>query len=158
MCVHDARVWNTITHNRCRPALTTTRIVVSSNGENYFVVEVTGARSGASIRERMFSKLAIPDDRQGNFSVYQSEVGHFGMGGALTDSRLFDLCNEYGDSSGSLKFFVSTAPDRPPSEPRYSYTYSPPPYFQSRAPQAVYNGSRPPAPPQAAVGPSGYRL
>ncbi|KAJ7437452.1 hypothetical protein B0H11DRAFT_625759 [Mycena galericulata] len=102
------------------PPLSTTRIIVSSNGEQYRVVEITGARSGASIRERIFSKLSIPDDRQSYFSVYQSEVGVFAIGGALTDSRLFELCQEHGDSSGSLKFFVSTAPDRPPQyEPSY---------------------------------------
>jgi hypothetical protein len=65
-------------------------------------------------------QLSIPDDRQSYFSVYQSEVGVFAIGGALTDSRLFELCQEYGDASGSLKFFVSTAPDRPPQyEPSY---------------------------------------
>ncbi|KAJ7054228.1 hypothetical protein C8F01DRAFT_1164471 [Mycena amicta] len=139
------------------PALATTRIVVSSNGEHYFVVEITGARSGASIRERMFSKLAISDDRQSNFSVYQSEVGHFGIGGSLTDSRLWEICKDRGDSSGSLKFFVSTAPDRPPSEPSYSYSYSPPPYFPNRAP--IYNGSRPSAQaPAQAAAPSGHRF
>jgi hypothetical protein len=66
------------------------------------------------------TQLSIPDDRQSCFSVYQSEVGVFAIGGALTDSRLFALCQEQGDSSGSLKFFVSTAPDRPPQyEPNY---------------------------------------
>lgn len=65
-------------------------------------------------------QLSIPDERQSYFSVYQSEVGVFAIGGALTDSRLFELCQEYGDQSGSLKFFVSTAPDRPPQyEPNY---------------------------------------
>ncbi|KAF7324558.1 hypothetical protein MKEN_00497100 [Mycena kentingensis (nom. inval.)] len=137
------------------PGLNTTRIVISTNGEHYFVLEVTGARSGASIRERMFSKLAIPDDRHAYYSIYQSEVGQFGMGGALTDSRLFDLCHERGDASGSLKFFVSTAPDRPPSEPTYSYSYNPAiPYYPSRAPPVAAYGSR--QPPQATAG-YGYR-
>ncbi|KAJ7983303.1 hypothetical protein DFH06DRAFT_1172897 [Mycena polygramma] len=123
-----------------RPQLPTTRIIVSSNGEQYRVVEVTGARSGASIRERIFSKLSIPDDRQSYFSVYQSEVGVFAIGGALTDSRLFELCQDYGDSSGSLKFFVSTAPDRPPPQYEPSYPEYPIPY---RPP--VYNGQGTPS-------------
>ncbi|KAJ7620172.1 hypothetical protein FB45DRAFT_929613 [Roridomyces roridus] len=109
------------------PPLSTTRIIATSNGEQYRVVEITGARSGASIRERIFSKLSIPDDdRRSHFSVYQSEVGVFAIGGALTDSRLFELCQEYGDSSGSLKFFVSTSPDGPPPpiEPQYYPDYS----------------------------------
>ncbi|KAJ7779003.1 hypothetical protein B0H16DRAFT_1500804 [Mycena metata] len=125
-----------------RPPLSTTRIIVSPNGEQYHVVEITGARSGASIRERIFSKLSIPDDRHSYFSVYQSEVGVLAIGGALTDSRLFEVCQQYGDSSGSLKFFVSTAPDRP-IQAELSYSEYPIAY---RAP--VYN--RPGAP-------SGYR-
>ncbi|KAJ7176911.1 hypothetical protein C8R46DRAFT_1188608 [Mycena filopes] len=129
------------------PPLSTTRIIVSSNGEQYRVVEITGARSGASIRERIFSKLSIPDDRQSYFSVYQSEVGVFAIGGALTDSRLFEVCQQYGDASGSLKFFVSTAPDRP-HETSNGYSE---PYPYPVAPQyrpSVYNG-------QSAA--SGYR-
>ncbi|KAJ7195991.1 hypothetical protein C8J57DRAFT_1345168 [Mycena rebaudengoi] len=102
------------------PPLSTTRVIVSSNAEQYRVVEITGARNGAFIRERIFSKLSIPDDRQTNFSVYQSEVGVFAIGGALSDARLFEICRDYGDPSGSLKFFVSTSPDRPPQyEPNY---------------------------------------
>ncbi|KAK7056018.1 hypothetical protein R3P38DRAFT_3566357 [Favolaschia claudopus] len=106
-------------------SLPTTRIMLSANAEQYRVVAITGARNGASIRERIFSKLSIPDHSQFAFSVYQSEVGVFAIGGALTDSRLFELCREQGDSSGSLKFFVSTAPDRPPqyefSHPEYDF-------------------------------------
>ncbi|KAJ7100886.1 hypothetical protein B0H15DRAFT_796564 [Mycena belliarum] len=125
-----------------RPPLSTTRIIVSSNAEQYRVVEITGARSGASIRERIFSKagshnLSIPDDRQSCFSVYQSEVGVYAIGGALTDSRLFELCQELGDASGSLKFFVSTAPDRPPQyEPNY-------PEYPVQYRPVLYNGSGP---------------
>ncbi|KAJ7834034.1 hypothetical protein B0H14DRAFT_2799618 [Mycena olivaceomarginata] len=114
-----------------RPPLPTTRIIASSNGEQYRVVEITGARSGASIRERIFSKSC--------FSVYQSEVGVFAIGGALTDSRLFALCQEQGDSSGSLKFFVSTAPDRPPQyEPNYQEYNIPyrPPFYNGQSPHA----------------------
>ncbi|CAK5276744.1 unnamed protein product [Mycena citricolor] len=118
--------------------LPTTRVIVSSNGEQYCVVEVTGARSGASIRERIFSKLSIPDDRQPYFSVYQSEVGAFALGGALTDTRLFQLCQEYGDLSGSLKFFVSTAPDRPPPPQYDNFTHSGPVHYRP----PLYNGTR----------------
>ncbi|KAJ7220819.1 hypothetical protein GGX14DRAFT_432155 [Mycena pura] len=126
------------------PPLTTTRIIASSNGEQYRVIEITGARSGASIRERIFSKLSIPDDRQPHFSVYQSEVGVFAIGGALTDSRLFELCQEYGDASGSLKFFVSTAPDSPPPQLEPGYSADIPHYYRP----PLYNRQGPP---------SGYR-
>ncbi|KAF8151835.1 hypothetical protein K438DRAFT_2026984 [Mycena galopus ATCC 62051] len=70
-----------------------------------------------------------------------SEVGVFAIGGALTDSRLFELCQEQGDSSGSLKFFVSTAPDRPPqyepNYPEFTFPYRPP-LYNGQAAQSGY--------------------
>ncbi|KAJ4469896.1 hypothetical protein J3R30DRAFT_3409355 [Lentinula aciculospora] len=50
-----------------------------------------------------------------------SEIGAYALGGALSDSGLFELCLQFGDPSGSLRFFVSTAPNRPPTrnEPDY---------------------------------------
>ncbi|KAK0438786.1 hypothetical protein EV421DRAFT_940192 [Armillaria borealis] len=107
------------------------RIIVTSNAERYQVVEITGATNGSSIRERILSKLCIPDDRYSRFRVYQAQVGTYAIGSALSDAMLFEICLQQGDPSGSLTFFVSTAPDRPPktTEPDYSDTYL---YSQSR--------------------------
>jgi hypothetical protein len=63
-----------------------------------------------------FAQLCIPDDAHPNFSIYQSEIGCFAIGVALLNTSLFELCRDYGDAAGSLKFFVSTSPDRPPPE------------------------------------------
>ncbi|KAK0493555.1 hypothetical protein EDD18DRAFT_404738 [Armillaria luteobubalina] len=111
--------------------LPTVRIIVTSNAERYQVVEITGATNGSSIRERILSKLCIPDDRYSRFRVYQAQVGTYALGSALSDAMLFEICLQQGDPSGSLTFFVSTAPDRPPKtmEPDYSDTYL---YSQSR--------------------------
>jgi hypothetical protein len=99
---------------------------------------VTGAPDGAWIRQRIFakvggtvhhckrnfgtfslinysSKLSVHEQTRGHFSIYPSEVGSYALGGALSDRRLHALCRESGDPSGSLKLFVSTSPDRPPS-------------------------------------------
>ncbi|KAE9403196.1 hypothetical protein BT96DRAFT_917639 [Gymnopus androsaceus JB14] len=110
-------------------ALPTTRIIVSSNAESYRVVEITGAPNGSYIRERILSKMCVPDNSFSRYSIYQSEIGRYALGGALSDSGLFELCLQYGDPSGSLRFFVSTAPNRPPTrnEPEYpvdNYYYS----------------------------------
>ncbi|PBK80102.1 hypothetical protein ARMGADRAFT_85956 [Armillaria gallica] len=112
--------------------LPTVRIIVTSNAERYQVVEITGATNGSSIRERILSKLCIPDDRYSRFRVYQAQVGTYAIGSALSDAMLFEICLQQGDPSGSLTFFVSTAPDRPPKtmEPDYSDTYL---YSQSRS-------------------------
>ncbi|KAF9555402.1 hypothetical protein CPC08DRAFT_134509 [Agrocybe pediades] len=92
--------------------LSTVRLVVSTDGEQYRVVDVSGFPDGSSIRKCIFSKLAIPEQNQHHFSIYPSEVGSLALGGALSDRRLFAYCRENGDPSGSLKFFVSTSPDR----------------------------------------------
>ena len=112
------------------------RLVVSTDGEQYTVVDVTGAPDGAWIRQRIFAKvgtvlqykrksgssllkflikLSVHEQTSGHFSIYPSEVGSYALGGALSDRRLHALCRESGDPSGSLKLFVSTSPDRPPS-------------------------------------------
>ncbi|THV00278.1 hypothetical protein K435DRAFT_776637 [Dendrothele bispora CBS 962.96] len=101
--------------------LPTTRIIVSSNAEQYQVVDLTGAPNGMYIRECILSKLCIPDNSFSRYSIYQSEIGAYALGGALSEAALFELCRQYGDPSGSLRFFVSTAPNRPPTrmEPEY---------------------------------------
>ncbi|KAK0224814.1 hypothetical protein EDD85DRAFT_857296 [Armillaria nabsnona] len=117
-----AVVQGSTTMSFCLP---TVRIIVTSNAERYQVVEITGATNGSSIRERILSKLCIPDDRYSRFRVYQAQVGTYAIGSALSDAMLFEICLQQGDPSGSLTFFVSTAPDRPPKtmEPDYSDTY-----------------------------------
>ncbi|TFK67794.1 hypothetical protein BDN72DRAFT_842644 [Pluteus cervinus] len=109
--------------------LSVVRIVVSCNAEQYNVVDLTGAPNGSSVREQIFYKLGIPEDSQRYYSVYQSEIGSYAIGGALSNAVLFNVCQELGDPSGSLKFFVSTFPDRPPSQ------YAPTTYNTSCVPR-----------------------
>ncbi|KAG7441552.1 uncharacterized protein BT62DRAFT_923317 [Guyanagaster necrorhizus] len=117
-----AVVHGSTTMSFCLP---TVRIIVTCNAERYQVVDITGATNGSFIRERVLSKLCIPDDRYSRFRVYQAQVGTYALGSALSDAMLFEICLQQGDPSGSLTFFVSTAPDRPPkpTEPDYSDTY-----------------------------------
>lgn len=89
------------------------RIVVSCDAERYFAVDITGARDASNIRGRIFEKLNIPEDEQSHYSIFQSEIGTFGIGAALSDDMLINLCRQYGDPSGSLKFFVSPYHDKP---------------------------------------------
>ncbi|KAF9477204.1 hypothetical protein BDN70DRAFT_896696 [Pholiota conissans] len=89
------------------------RLVVSTDGEQYRVVDISGAPDGTWIRRHILLKLSIPERLHGKFSIYPSEVGAYALGGAMSDGRLFTHCRDSGDPSGSLKFFVSTAPDQP---------------------------------------------
>ncbi|KAF5384954.1 hypothetical protein D9615_001445 [Tricholomella constricta] len=82
-------------------------IVVTTDSDWYVTVDISGAPSAAFVRECIFNKLNIQDDDQLRFSIYQTEMGAYAIGDALTDERLFSLCRDHGDSKGSLKFFVS---------------------------------------------------
>ncbi|KXN91585.1 hypothetical protein AN958_00378 [Leucoagaricus sp. SymC.cos] len=108
--------------NRTHTLQPIVRLVVSCNGEQYRVVDVTGAPDGSWVRERIYSKLNIPDDSQATFSIFPSEIGSYALGEPLNDRELFSLCRKHGDPSGGLKFFVSTSPDHPPShyDPGYN--------------------------------------
>jgi hypothetical protein len=53
-----------------------------------------------------FFQLRIPDEEQPQFSIYRTEIGRFALGKALTDEKLFRLCEEEGDSKGNLRFLV----------------------------------------------------
>ncbi|KAJ3854146.1 hypothetical protein EV368DRAFT_63529 [Lentinula lateritia] len=88
------------------------RIIVSSNAEQYRVVEITGAPNGSFIRERILSKMCVPDNSFSRYSIYQSEIGVYALGGALSDSGLFDICLQYGDPSGSLRRYYRTGNER----------------------------------------------
>ncbi|KAJ8514485.1 hypothetical protein ONZ45_g7979 [Pleurotus djamor] len=95
------------------PQYAPTRIVASCDAQKYDLVDVTGAPSAASIRERIFSKLNIPDYEQSQYNIFPSEIGRFAIGLALTDEMLVGLCRQYRGSSGALTFFVSPYHDRP---------------------------------------------
>ncbi|KAG5653576.1 hypothetical protein H0H81_012083, partial [Sphagnurus paluster] len=82
-------------------------IVVTTDSDWYVTVDISGAENAAVVRELIFNKLNIQDDDQLRFSIYQTEMGAFAIGDALSDERLFGLCRSQGDSKASLKFFVS---------------------------------------------------
>ncbi|GLB36061.1 putative ste ste11 protein kinase [Lyophyllum shimeji] len=82
-------------------------IVVTTDSDWYVTVDISGAPNAAFVRECIFNKLNIQDDDQSRFAIYQTEMGAYAIGDALTDEKLFGLCRDHGDSKGSLKFFVS---------------------------------------------------
>ena len=72
------------------------------------------------------------DDEQSPFAIYQTEIGSFAIGDALTNDALFALCRDQGDSKGTLKFLVSHASASvheplplPPSMPSMEYMAPP---------------------------------
>ncbi|KAI0800997.1 hypothetical protein C8Q74DRAFT_459762 [Fomes fomentarius] len=82
-------------------------VLVTTDAENFHIVDITGALTPAFIRERIFTKLQISDEDQSKFSIYRTEINQFAIGDALTDEELFALYKDRGDSSGTLKLLVS---------------------------------------------------
>ncbi|KAJ3549650.1 hypothetical protein NM688_g5156 [Phlebia brevispora] len=82
-------------------------LLVTLDAEHLVIVDITGARDPAFIRERIYSKLQIRDDEQYRYSIYRTEIGSFAIGEALTDDQLWDLYRERGDERGSIKLLVS---------------------------------------------------
>ena len=61
----------------------------------------------------MAVQLDIPIESQRSYFIYPSEIGSFALGSPLSDGNLFSLCQEHGNPSGFLKFFVSHSPNGP---------------------------------------------
>ena len=85
------------------------------------------------------------DDEQSPFAIYQTEIGSYAIGDALTNDALLALCRDQGDSKGNLKIFVSHASasvHEPP--PSMEYTMPPPvlPHIVSINPLRLKRRSR----------------
>ncbi|CAE6446832.1 unnamed protein product [Rhizoctonia solani] len=93
------------------------RIIVSvtSDAENFVVVDVTQTNS-ETIRERILSKLHIPDDLHASFAIYRTELGGLTIGSALNDNSLLIECQHFGDDKGTLKFLAQRS-DAPLDSP-----------------------------------------
>ncbi|KAI0320340.1 hypothetical protein OF83DRAFT_1105241 [Amylostereum chailletii] len=86
-----------------------TNILVTGDSEQYYMVDISGFRDTAFIRELIFSKLRISDEEQSQYSIYRTEIGAYALGDALKDDQLFNLCSEHGDPRGTLKFLVANS-------------------------------------------------
>ncbi|CAE6471790.1 unnamed protein product [Rhizoctonia solani] len=91
-------------------------VAVTSDAENYVVVDLTGHTDAQAIRERILSKLHIPDDVHPSFAIYRTELGGFAIGAALDDNQLLIDCQHFGDDKGTLKFLAQRA-DAPSESP-----------------------------------------
>ncbi|KIO31639.1 hypothetical protein M407DRAFT_19378 [Tulasnella calospora MUT 4182] len=89
-------------------------VMVTADAENHAIVDITGAKDAASIRERMFSKLRIPDDDRQNYQIYRTELGEAALGDPITDDQLMIYCEAWADAKGTLKFLVQRNPTPPP--------------------------------------------
>lgn len=98
-------------------------LVSSDGGERWSTVDLGDARSAQMVKDRLFSKLDIPPERQQYHTIHLLQ-GDSVSGPALSDDGILAICHTYGDSASSLRFSVrpthaplSTQPSRilPPS-------------------------------------------
>ncbi|KZT30648.1 hypothetical protein NEOLEDRAFT_1053339, partial [Neolentinus lepideus HHB14362 ss-1] len=82
-------------------------VFVTADSEHYSIVDISGGKDPAFIRERIYTQLRISDEDQPYYSIYQTDIGAYAIGDALSDEQLFEICRSKGDSRGSVKFFVS---------------------------------------------------
>ncbi|KAG8884245.1 hypothetical protein FRB97_004750 [Tulasnella sp. 331] len=103
-------------------------ITATADAEYYAIVDITGATDAAFIRERIFSKLRIPDEEHHCYSIYRTEFGEAALGDPVTDDQLMIYCAEWADGKGTLKFLVQRKPDAPPLPfVPPAHVHSPPP-------------------------------
>ncbi|KAG8909190.1 hypothetical protein FRC01_007088, partial [Tulasnella sp. 417] len=94
-------------------------LTVTPDAENWVIADITGAKNAAFIRERMFSKLRIPDDDHENYQIYRTELGEAALGDPVTDDQLLIYCEAWADAKGTLKFLVERDPTAPPPQPQF---------------------------------------
>ncbi|QRW27219.1 STE/STE11 kinase [Rhizoctonia solani] len=70
-------------------------VAVTHDAENYVVVDLTGHTDAQAIRERILSKLHIPDDLHSSIAIYRTELGGFAIGPALDDNQLLIDCQHF---------------------------------------------------------------
>ncbi|CUA75626.1 mitogen-activated protein kinase kinase kinase [Rhizoctonia solani] len=127
-------------------------VAVTNDGEKYVFVDLTGLTDSQVIRERILSKLRIPDDLHPIFDIYRTELGWIAIGGALDDNQLMIDCQHFGDEKGTLKFLVQPT-DVPSEYPSYrtapaSGATTVPPYI---SPPSHHTHSRRPSETDSAI-------
>ncbi|KAF7799268.1 hypothetical protein EIP86_010500 [Pleurotus ostreatoroseus] len=80
--------------------------LVTRDAEHLVIVDISGARDPASIRERIYAKVLVYDDDHHLYSIYRTEIGKYAIGDALNDAQLWDLYQR-GDELGTIKLLVS---------------------------------------------------
>ncbi|KAG8984000.1 hypothetical protein FRB93_006839 [Tulasnella sp. JGI-2019a] len=116
----------------------TERLLITSaaNPEYHLIVEITGATDTLAIRERIFSKLGIPDEERQAYSIYRAE---FGEREPIIDHDLTIYCASWSDSQGTLKLLVQQNPAAASAVPASSLAppqslhSSPVPFFPVKA-------------------------
>ncbi|KAF9531485.1 hypothetical protein CPB83DRAFT_833599 [Crepidotus variabilis] len=77
------------------PPLSSVSVLATTDWDQYIVVD-----------------LKVPENLSPQYSIHLTEIGTYSLGGALSDRRLFALCLDRGNPTGSLSFYISPSPDQ----------------------------------------------
>ncbi|KAK4686856.1 mitogen-activated protein kinase kinase kinase, partial [Tremellales sp. Uapishka_1] len=84
-----------------------TLLQVTTDNEQFTLVDITGVATAEGIRERVFSKLHFRDDDYPTLTMFKTNIGEDPDPAALSPAALLQLCSTQGDSKASLKFLVT---------------------------------------------------
>ncbi|KAG8984002.1 hypothetical protein FRB93_006841 [Tulasnella sp. JGI-2019a] len=117
-------------------------VTVTADSEYYSIVDITGVTDAPAIRERIFSKLSIPDQEYQAYSIYRTEFGETALGDPIIDQNLMIYCTRWADDKGTLKFLVKRNPAAP-TVPASNLAPSSTPLFPTKARNEISTWSSP---------------
>ncbi|GJN71298.1 hypothetical protein PLICBS_005361 [Purpureocillium lilacinum] len=95
-------------HQRAkRASVVRTYVLATMDHWNYRMCDITEAESAAEIRQVICANLGL--NSHGHSTIYTTELGKFDHTEPLDDQQLLTNKRVKADSSGTLKFFVTTA-------------------------------------------------
>ena len=96
-----------------RTSAVRTYVLATTDYWNYRMCDITDAESAAEIRQTICVNLGLADFDK--YSIYATDLGKSSHGDALDDQQLLTDKRVRGDSTGTLKFFISPAKGASPA-------------------------------------------
>ncbi|KAG5945338.1 hypothetical protein E4U53_006731 [Claviceps sorghi] len=117
-----------------------TFVLATTDSWNYRMCDITEAESALEIRRTICTNLGLTQFDQ--YSIYATELGKFRHAVPLDDQQLLTDKRLKGDSTGSLKFYVSSARPGTVSTSNHDPASLSPGYIPPGMDQEAYNRSR----------------
>ncbi|KAG6011061.1 hypothetical protein E4U21_000092 [Claviceps maximensis] len=131
---------NALMQNLRRTNGVRTFVLATTDSWNYRMCDITKAESAMEIRHAICENLGLTGFDQ--YSIYATELGKFHHAAPLDDQQLLTDKRVRGDSTGSLKFFISPARTATISTPSHDPASLSPSNIPPGMDQETYNRSR----------------
>lgn len=117
-----------------------TFVLATTDYWNYRMCDITDAESAAEIRQTICANLGLTGFEQ--YSIFATELGKFDHKEPLDDQQLLTNKCVKGDSTGTLKFFISPATIATATTPNHIPASLSPGYIPPGMDEDTYNRSR----------------